>query len=459
MQPEHYFSEKSSFPVAVDEDDKATEFRPLSAGRPHMLTFHLAWLNLFSCFFSTFSIPPLLPVIREDLKLTAAEIGAAGTASFAGSIFSRLLMGPTCDLVGPRIASGTLSLLTAPIILATSLASTPASFIAIRFLVGFCLANFVSSQFWMSSMFSGNVVGLANGVVAGWANVGSGVTQLVMPVVYSLFISLFNLPSSTAWRLSFIIPAIFQATTGTLVLLYGQDLPSSNHNTKRGTNRKESVFVVVLRGLSNYRGWVLGLLYASSFGVELTMDNIIAEYFYDRFGVNVQTAGTIAACFGMANVFSRPMGGVMSDRMGKRFGMRGRLWGVWAVQTVAGLLCVLLGRVDSLWSSVLVMCCFSVFVQASSGLIFGVVPFVSKRSLGVIAGMTGSGGTIGAVVTQMVLFSSGNLSKQTSISVMGLFIIFCTLPVTSIYFSRWGGMFCGPTSCHDSIQENYSLLE
>ncbi|XLR69694.1 hypothetical protein S83_020366 [Arachis hypogaea] len=278
-----------------------------------------------------------------------------------------------------------------------------------------------------------------------------------MPGVYSLFISLFNLPSSTAWRLSFIIPAIFQATTGTLVLLYGQDLPSSNHNTKRGTNQKESVFVVVLRGLSNYRGWVLGLLYASSFGVELTMDNIIAEYFYDRFGVNVQTAGTIAACFGMANVFSRPMGGVMSDRMGKRFGMRGRLWGVWAVQTVAGLLCVLLGRVDSLWSSVLVMCCFSVFVQASSGLIFGVVPFVSKRSLGVIAGMTGSGGTIGAVVTQMVLFSSGNLSKQTSISVMGLFIIFCTLPITLIYFSRWGGMFCGPS--HDSIQENYSLLE
>ncbi|MED6145162.1 hypothetical protein PIB30_022472 [Stylosanthes scabra] len=381
MQPEHYFQEKFMFPVSVDEDDKATEFRPLSAARPHMLAFHLAWLNLFSCFFSTFSIPPLLPIIREDLKLTAADIGAAGTASFAGSIFSRLLMGPTCDLVGPRIASGTLSLLTAPIILATSLVSTPTSFIVIRFLVGFCLANFVSSQFWMSSMFSGNVVGLANGVVAGWANVGSGVTQLVMPVVYSLFISLFNLSSSTAWRLSFIIPAIFQATTGTLVLLYGQDLPSSyNHNTKKGTNNpKESVSVVVFRGLSNYRGWILGLLYAASFGVELTMDNIIAEYFYDRFGVNVQTAGTIAACFGMANLFSRPMGGVMSDRMGKRFGMRGRLWGLWAVQTVAGLFCVLLGRVNSLWSSVLVMCCFSVFVQAASGLNFGVVPFVSKR--------------------------------------------------------------------------------
>jgi NNP family nitrate/nitrite transporter-like MFS transporter len=111
----------------------------------------------------------------------------------------------------------------------------------------------------------------------------------------------------------------------------------------------------------------------------MTTDNIIAGYFYDRFGVNLQSAGTIAACFGMTNFFARPMGGFVSDKMGKRFGVRGRLWSLWIVQTVAGLLCVLLGQVNSLWSSIIVMCCFSAFVQAASGLIFGVVPFVSKR--------------------------------------------------------------------------------
>lgn len=113
--------------------------------------------------------------------------------------------------------------------------------------------------------------------------------------------------------------------------------------------------------------------------MELTTDNIIAQYFYDRFGVNLQLAGTIAACFGIANVFSRPAGGMVSDQMARWFGIRGRLWGLWLVQTVAGLVCVLLGRVNSLWGSVAVMCAFSVFVQAASGLTFGVVPFVSKR--------------------------------------------------------------------------------
>jgi NNP family nitrate/nitrite transporter-like MFS transporter len=342
-----------------------------------MRAFHLAWLSLFSCFFSTFSIPPLVAIIREDLNLTDTDISYAGIASFAGSIFSRLAMGPVCDLVGPRVASATLSLLTTPAILSMCLISSPNSFILVRFLIGFSLANFVANQFWMSSMFSGCVVGLANGVAAGWANTGSGVTQLVMPLIYSLIMS-FNVSSFTAWRAAFVVPAIFQAVTAIMVLTYGQDLPSGNYKRSRATP-KENFFKILFNGLKNYRAWILALAYGYSFGVELTTDNVIAQYFYERFDLNLELAGTVAASFGMANFFSRPTGGLVSDEMAKRFGMRGRLWALWVVQTVAGLLCVLLGRVNSLWGSIAVMCCFSVFVQAASGLTFGVVPFVSKR--------------------------------------------------------------------------------
>lgn len=310
-------------------------------------------------------------------------------------------------------------------------------------------------------MFSGCVVGLANGVSAGWANVGAGVTQLVMPLIYSALVKTFNIPPFSAWRVAFIIPAIFQAVTAIMVLVYGQDLPDGNYRRHKPSRDKpkENVFGVLLHGLKNYRGWILGLIYGYCFGVELTTDNIIAAYFYDRFNLELETAGAIAASFGLANLFSRPVGGVISDEMGKRFGMRGRLWSLWIVQTVAGLLCVLLGRVNSLWGSIVVMCGFSLFVQAASGLTFGVVPFVSKRSLGVISGMTGSGGTVGAVVTQLLLFSGSQFSKQTSISLMGLLMIVCTLPITLIYFPQWGGIFCGPSLESNSCNENYYSLE
>lgn len=69
------------------------------------------------------------------------------------------------------------------------------------------------------------------------------------------------------------------------------------------------------------------------------------------------------------------------------------------------------------------------------------------RSMGVISGMTGSGGTVGAVVTQLLLFSgSQKWPTQTGISLMGVMMILCTIPISFIYFPQWGGMFCGPSS-------------
>lgn len=131
--------------------------------------------------------------------------------------------------------------------------------------------------------------------------------------------------------------------------------------------------------VTNYRGWILALTYGYCFGVELTIDNIIAQYFYDRFGVSISKAGSIAASFGLANIVSRPGGGLLSDYLSKLFGMRGRLWGLWVVQTLGGIFCVILGRTDSLAGSIAVLLVFSLFCQAACGLTFGIIPFISRR--------------------------------------------------------------------------------
>jgi MFS transporter, NNP family, nitrate/nitrite transporter len=104
-------------------------------------------------------------------------------------------------------------------------------------------------------------------------------------------------------------------------------------------------------------------------------------------------------------VLPRCAAGFFSDIAAKRFGMRGRLWMLWFLQTLGGITCIFLALCkDSLAGTVVMLLVFSVFVQAACGATFGVVPFVSKRSLGVVSGMVGAGGSAGAVITQQIFF-------------------------------------------------------
>lgn len=48
---------------------------------------------------------------------------------------------------------------------------------------------------------------------------------------------------------------------------------------------------------------------------------------------------------------------------------------------------------------------FSLLVQSSEGATYGVVPFVSKRSLGVVSGFVGAGGNAGSVIVQALFFT------------------------------------------------------
>jgi NNP family nitrate/nitrite transporter-like MFS transporter len=76
--------------------------------------------------------------------------------------------------------------------------------------------------------------------------------------------------------------------------------------------------------------------YGYSFGVELTMNNLLSQYMFDQFSLGLQTAGLLASVFGLTNILSRPSGGLLSDYVAGRWGMRGRLWALWITQTLAG---------------------------------------------------------------------------------------------------------------------------
>ena len=90
---------------------------------------------------------------------------------------------------------------------AIGLADSYESFLLFRLAIGCIGAAFVITQYHTSVMFAPNVVGTANATTAGWGNLGGGVTQIVMPLVFAGILVL-GFTAGDAWRLAMVIPGI-----------------------------------------------------------------------------------------------------------------------------------------------------------------------------------------------------------------------------------------------------------
>ena len=77
--------------------------------------------------------------------------------------------------------------------------------------------------------------------------------------------------------------------------------------------------------------------------LQLTLDNALAPYLTNQFGFSITKAGNLAAIFGIMNFGARPAGGVLSDVLGKRFGIRGRIWALFFVFSLGGFFVAMTG--------------------------------------------------------------------------------------------------------------------
>src|SRR5687768_16773386 len=214
---------------------RATRINLSDFKTPSMRAFHVTWFTFFLCFFGWFGIAPLMPVIREDLHLTKAQIGNIIIASVAITVFARLLFGWLCDKIGPRISYSILLIVGSIPVMTIGFSYSYESFLFFRLAISAIRASFVITQYHTSVMFAPNVVGTANAMAAGWGNMGGGVTLLVMTLVFAAFTGMDYL-STEAWRYSMILPGLALFVMGFVYYYFTTDTPSGEpHNAPRGS--------------------------------------------------------------------------------------------------------------------------------------------------------------------------------------------------------------------------------
>ncbi len=408
------------------------ELKIFSTKGIQMRSFHISWITFFVCFFGWFGLAPLMPSIREDLHLTKAQVGNTIIAAVSATIFARLIIGRLCDTWGPRKTYTALLLICAFPVMCVGLANDYTSFLLFRLAIGVIGASFVITQFHTSMMFAPNIKGTANAVGGGWGNLGGGVTNMLMPVVFAAIVTM-GYTKSEAWRYAMILPGIMLLVMAFVYYKYTKDTPAGNFDE---IERVQKVMTKTdWSVLLDFRVWSLVLAYAVCFGMEITFDNIAALHFVDTFNLSQSAAGFWAGVFGFMNLFARALGGIAADKIGLRYGMKGKGLLLAAVLLLEGVGLILFAQAGGLGWAIASMLTFALFLKMANGTTYAIVPFIDEKNVGMVSGIVGAGGNLGGMIFGF-LFKSSNISYVQAFGYIGFAVLLVSVVVLVTRFEK-----------------------
>ncbi len=426
-----------------------------------MKILHLSWIAFFITFVVWFNAAPMLQAIKTTFGLTSAEIKTLLLLNVSLAIPARILIGMLTDRFGPRIVySGLLAICSVPCFI-FALADSFTQLALARFLLGAIGAGFVIGIRMVSEWFPANELGTAEGIYGGWGNFGSAAAAFTLPTLALMFggddgwrwaigvtglmsllfsfvyysnvrdtpkgstyfkpknlgamevtskgdffllllmkVPMYGALALLTWKLSPAGVGLLSDMAANIIFVGLVALCLYDFSVVWKVNK--NIFEAPVPELHRYKFKqvaVLNILYFATFGSELAVVSMLPLFFAETFELSPVMAGMVASAYAFMNLMSRPGGGWISDRCGRKLTL---------LILTAGLALgyFAMSMVDSSWALVIAviaaMAC-SFFVQAGEGAVFAVVPLIKRRLTGQIAGMTGAYGNVGAVVYLTVL--------------------------------------------------------
>ncbi|MCF7497541.1 NarK family nitrate/nitrite MFS transporter [Vibrio sp. L5-1] len=437
-----------------------TKFSLLSF-KGKMKTLHLSWMAFFITFVVWFNFAPLLQMVKTSLGLSTEEIKTLLILNVALTIPARVAVGMLTDRYGPRLVySSLLAICSIPCFMFAMADSFIQAAIA-RFLLGFIGAGFVVGIRLVSEWFPHNELGTAEGIYGGWGNFGSAAAAFTLPTLalafggedgwryavgitglmslafsFVFYKNVTDTPKGSTYFKPAQVTAMEVTSKGDFFFLLIMKIPMyaalalltwklspTNINmlsdmavysvyaglaalyvyeVSQVWKVNKNVFKEEVPEIHRYKFKqvaVLNVLYFATFGSELAVVSMLPLFFSDTFELTPVLAGMVASAYAFMNLMSRPGGGWISDKFGRKPTLL-----ILTIGLAVGYFAM--GQVDSTWpvwlAVVAAMAC-SFFVQAGEGAVFATVPLIKRRMTGQIAGMTGAYGNVGAVVYLTVL--------------------------------------------------------
>lgn len=243
--------------------------------------------------------------IKEQLGLNDTEFSLlVGTPILTGSL-TRLFFGIWADQYGGRTIMLVVSTIAAICTWLLTYAQTYEMMLVAALGMGVSGGTFVVGITYLSKWYSKDKQGTALGIY-GMGNIGAAVTKFVAPFVMVAY----------GWHAVAQIWAGVLFVSAVIYWLITKDEPELVE--RRRTGAKAKTTAMALAPLRKLQVWRFSLYYFFVFGAFVALALWMPHYYVGVYGLDIKTAGMLAASFSIAASAFRAVGGYLSDRFGAR---------------------------------------------------------------------------------------------------------------------------------------------
>ncbi len=243
--------------------------------------------------------------IKQDLGLSDTQFGIlVATPILTGSL-SRLILGIWTDQYGGRLVYTILMLTTAIATYLLSTVSTYIMFLVAALGVGLAGGSFAVGIAYVSQWYEKEKQGTALGIF-GMGNVGAAVTNFGAPF----------LVVALGWQQTAQVYSAILVITAIVFWIMTKDDPKLV--ARREKNEAPRPILEQLEPLKNLQVWRFSLYYFFVFGAYVALALWLPRYYVGMYGLEIQTAGMLAASYALPGSIFRALGGWLSDKLGAR---------------------------------------------------------------------------------------------------------------------------------------------
>lgn len=243
--------------------------------------------------------------IKENLGLSETQFGLLVAMPILSGSISRLFLGIWSEIYGGRIVFMVQMLLTAAATWSLASATTYPMFILAALGLGLAGGSFIIGVSYVSKWFPKEKQGVALGIF-GIGNLGAALTNFGAPI----------LMVAVGWEQTARIYAVALAIIAVFFWLVTKTDPVTLQRRQSGA--KSPSLMDQLKPLGEMQVWRFSFYYFVTFGAFVALASWLPRYYVAVYGLDIQTAGLMAALFSLPAALFRALGGWLADRHGAR---------------------------------------------------------------------------------------------------------------------------------------------